>query len=532
MNDDMQGALPPGWMVTDLDHIAEMVRGVSYPKSEASDTPVDGKLPILRATNIQDTILILDHDLVYVPAHRIDEEQYLMLGDIVVCMSSGSKHLVGKAAQLSSEWHGSFGTFCAVARPNKEIEPKYLGYYLQSPNYREFIRKQSSGININNLRQSDIAKLEIPTAPLNEQCRIVAKLEELLTRLDAGVAALKRAQANLKRYKASVLKAACEGKLVPTEAELACAERRTYEPADELLKRILAERRAKWEADLRAKGKDPSKVKYVEPQPPDTSGLPELPEGWYWVRAEQICDFITKGTTPSATKMINGGKGEIPYIKVYNLTYGGSLDFTINPTFIARKTHLAELNRSRVYPGDVLMNIVGPPLGKVSIVPDIYPEWNINQAVAIFRTITGYDRGFLSMCLQNEDILVWAKRRAKATAGQFNLTLEICRDLPVPLAPIAEQRRIVAEAERRLSLISKVDMTINTNLARAERLRQSILRRAFSGKLVPRDLSDEPAGALLERIRNTSAPQPEPQQLALMSDDTTKPSYRARRRKT
>ena len=128
-----------------------------------------------------------------------------------------------------------------------------------------------------------------PLAPLNEQRRIVAAIEEQFSRLDAGVEALKRLQANLKRYKAAVLKAACEGKLVPQNPD--------DEPASELLARILRERRAKWEADQRAKGKDPRKLKYPEPAAPDTDGLPELPEGWVWATVEQLISQLRSGTT-------------------------------------------------------------------------------------------------------------------------------------------------------------------------------------------------------------------------------------------
>ena len=112
-----------------------------------------------------------------------------------------------------------------------------------------------------------------PFPPLREQHRIVAEIEAQFTRLDASVAALRRARANLKRYRASVLKAACEGWLVPTEAELAHSEGRDYEPAGVLLERILAERRARWESREKRRGK------YEEPSAPDASGLPELPEG-------------------------------------------------------------------------------------------------------------------------------------------------------------------------------------------------------------------------------------------------------------
>src|SRR5207302_9044951 len=137
------------------------------------------------------------------------------------------------------------------------------------------------------------------------------------------------------------------------------------------------------------------------------------PAGWEWARAEQLCGFITKGTTPAASKLF-ADSGEVPYIKVYNLTDRGLLDFSVNPTFISRTTHESELARSRVFPDDVLMNIVGPPLGKVSLVPSTHPEWNINQAVAIFRPMPSFDRKFLAYCLLTESVLSWAVRRSKA----------------------------------------------------------------------------------------------------------------------
>ncbi len=141
-----------------------------------------------------------------------------------------------------------------------------------------------AGTTFKEITKSKLRPFSLPYAPLNEQRRIVAKIEELLTRLDAGVASLKRAQANLKRYKASVLKAACEGRLVPTEAELARAEGRSYEPASELLQRILVEREGRGDARRRPL-----------PQPPDTRGLPELPEGWCCTFLKPLLSFERTG---------------------------------------------------------------------------------------------------------------------------------------------------------------------------------------------------------------------------------------------
>ena len=133
------------------------------------------------------------------------------------------------------------------------------------------------------------------------------------------------------------------------------------------MQRILEARRKEW------KGRD----QYKDPDAPIVAGLGALPEGWVYATAEQMCDPIVSGSTPAPAAMFSG-EGEIPFLKVYNLTFDGTLDLTVKPTFVKRETHDGMLARSRSYPGDVLM-IVGPPLGKISIVSDLHPEWNINR---------------------------------------------------------------------------------------------------------------------------------------------------------
>jgi type I restriction enzyme S subunit len=224
---------------------------------------------------------------------------------------------------------------------------------------------------------------------------------------------------------------------------------------------------------------------------------------WRIARAADICEFITKGTTPSADQLL--AVGDIPYLKVNNLTFGGPLDFSRTRTFIRKHVHDDELSRSKVLPGDVLMNIVGPPLGKVGVVPDSYPEYNINQAIARFRPVPGVEARYLALLLRNGEILAWALSRAKTTAGQVNLTLELCRDLPLPIAPEAEQREIVTAVDAAITLSENASAAIDVASARAARLRQAILKKAFEGKLVPQDPNDEPASVLLERIRAARA---------------------------
>ena len=199
-------------------------------------------------------------------------------------------------------------------------------------------------------------------------------------------------------------------------------------------------------------------------------------------RLEDLCFFITKGTTPSKSAMISGN-GEIPFVKVYNLTFNNTLDFSIDPTFVNQDTHTGFLGRSVTYPGDVLMNIVGPPMGKVSIVPNTYPEWNINQAIARFRCLDRLYNKYLAYFLGRSDTVEKMKSKAKATAGQFNLTLEICRDIQIPVPPIEEQKKVVYNIETKLSQQQKISDTVDLALQQAEAMRQSILKKAFEGAL-------------------------------------------------
>jgi type I restriction enzyme S subunit len=394
----------------------------------------------------------------------------VLFAKITPCMENGKMAVVPKLVN----GYGFGSTEFHVLRPKDGMDAKYLYYYISSQSFRaEAERYMTGAVGQKRVSTTYLKQSTIPVAPPNQQKLIVAEIEKQFSRLDEAVANLKRVKANLKRYKAAVLKAAVEGRLVETEAELGRREGRSFETGEQLLQRILENRRSQW------KGKG----KYKEPAAPDTTNLPELPEGWVWASAEQVSDFITKGTTPSAEKLSAGG-GDVQFLKVYNLTFDGSLNASYKAAFVSKHTHESELARSKVQPGDVLINIVGPPLGQVSVVPATLPVANINQAIARFRPIQPISTGYLTLTLRTEDIMQWALRRAKTTAGQSNLTLELCRALPIPLPPVAEQESIVVEVERRLSLVRGVETQVVANLKRAERLRQSILARSFTGTVV------------------------------------------------
>lgn len=160
-----------------LGNVIEQIRGVSYKPSDLNDNLSDDSVVLLRANNIQDGKIVLD-DVVYVSKSKVSESQFLRQGDILVCTSSGSKELVGKAALIDEDLPMVFGAFCKVVRPKIEC-CKYMGHFFQSPYYRKHISEASAGANINNLRNEHIADLHFPLPPLEEQRKIATVLDKI-----------------------------------------------------------------------------------------------------------------------------------------------------------------------------------------------------------------------------------------------------------------------------------------------------------------------------------------------------------------
>lgn len=195
------------------------------------------------------------------------------------------------------------------------------------------------------------------------------------------------------------------------------------------------------------------------------------------VRASDVCDFITKGTTPAANEITKEQhEGYIPYIKVYNLSFDGKLLFNEEPQFISVDIHKNKLARSIVYPNDVLMNIVGPPLGKFAFVTDVFPEWNINQAIAIFRAREKILPRFLLYALIQPRVLQPFLEQAVGIR-QLNLSLEQCRNLEFPLPPLKKQAEFVSFMQQ----TDKSKLTIQQSLDKLEVLKKSLMQKYFDG---------------------------------------------------
>jgi type I restriction enzyme S subunit len=470
--------LPPGWVWTTLEDTCEIIMGQSPPSETYNEEGIG--LPFYQGK-------AEFGDLYPAPVKWCSEPKKIAEADdilISVRAPVGPTNLCREKSCI--------GRGLAAIRPRIAMGSLYFLYWLRYVE-QEWDSK-ATGTTFKAISGSVLRTQEIPLPPLPEQHRIVAEIEKQLTRLDAGVAALRRAQAKLRRYKAAVLKAACEGRLVPQDP--------ADEPASALLQRILAERRERWEAEQIARGKDPKKLKYEEPAPPDTLEVPELPEGWCWATVEQIG---ATGEQPVLTGPFGSNLGRsdfiasgVPVLTIGCLTEQG---LSLDKAFYISDAKASELKRYRVKSGDLLFSRMAT-VGRADMVTTKFEGAIINYHLMRLRLAEDViNPSFFISYVRGSETVVDYVREVNHGATRDGINTRQLLALPVALPPLAEQQRIVAEVERCLSVVEGLEASIEANLKRAGRLRQAVLKRAFEGKLVPQDPNDEPAGLLLERIR-------------------------------
>jgi type I restriction enzyme S subunit len=468
-------------------------------------------VPYLRAANV--TWRGLDFtDVKEMDFNEAEVATYkLKAGDILLAEASGSASEVGKPGVYpeNTTTHCFQNTLIRV-RADATLS-RFLHLHFVKDAVLGAFARTSRGVGIHHLGAEALSAWEVSLPPQGEQDRIVDAVASYLSRLDAAVESLERVQSKLKAYRASVLRAAVEGRLVPTEAELARKDKRTYERADALLARILMGRRHRWEeaelTKMAAAGVTPSdhkwKAKYKAPAPPDTSTLPELPEGWCWAALEQVSD-VQLGQQRAPVHA--AAEEQLPYVRAANITWAG-LDLSD-----VKKMGFPNPDRYRLRTGDVLLSEAsGSPMeaGKPAIWRDQIPGACYQKTLLRVRSLD--ERALLPEYLRLvflRDCVTGKFARLAPGVGIVHLTAERMLVWPIPLAPIDEQRRLVEEVERLESVEGSVKVNASRQVARVARLRQSVLKWAFEGKLVDQDPNDEPAEKLLARIRADRAATP------------------------
>lgn len=427
-------------------------------------------------------------------------KQRLCEGDVLVSMTRPNLNAV---AIVPSQLDGAIGSTGFHVLRTRWMEPGFLYYLVQTSGFVDAMTSVVQGALYPAVRPADINKFQFLLPPRAEQTRIVAKLESLLSDLDAGVAELKAAQKKLAQYRQSLLKAAVEGALT--------AEWRTSntpsETGAQLLERILTERRTRWEAKQRAKfaeqGKTPPKdwqKKYPEPVKPDTSDLPELPEGWVWATIDQCSldeNGITDGPFGSNLKTEHYTESGPRVIRLQNIGDGEFLDARAHIS----EAHYEQLQKHAVCEGDLVVAMLGETLPRACIVPRGIAPAIVKADCARIRLNTELvPSEFLTAALNAEPTRKRVISLVKGI-GRPRVNLVSIRSIAIPIPPLAEQYQILTQLDTALTACQQQQNTIAHALKQSTAQRQNILRAAFAGELVPQDPNDEPASVLLERIR-------------------------------
>ncbi|OIP14738.1 MAG: hypothetical protein AUK53_04940 [Betaproteobacteria bacterium CG2_30_59_46] len=498
-----EATLPSGWKITALENVCELVAG--NPAPQGHQYFEKGKFNFVR---VQDMGRMGDSTYLSETKDKINEQAITKLRlfpkGSVLFTKSGASTLNNQRAILGKDCY--VVSHIAAALPQAGISSEWIYFALVCVDFADLAHSSV----MPSLPLSKVKSIPVVIPPSNEQHRIIAKIEELFSELDKGIENLKTAQAQLKVYRQALLKHAFEGKLT---AQWRAANPDKLEPPAALLARIQTEREQRYRQQLQQwedAGKSGSKPKAPKPLPPLTAEeLTELPEGWITLCVENLFDiedgdrgehYPTKGDFFDA--------GHCLFLNAKNVTKRG---FAFQEmSFISEQKHL-ELRKGTLKRGDMVFTSRGT-LGNIAHYNESieYEHVRINSGMFIIRD---YDISLTPDFLYyhlNSPIITNQIEKLQSGTAQPQLPIREFKSFRFVIPSKVEQQKIVEELESKLSEIDQLDQTIKTSLQQAEALRQSILKRAFSGQLVAQDANDEPAAVLLARIRAVREAQAKP----------------------
>ena len=432
------------WCWVRVSSVCEFVRGITFPASAKEKEPTNTNIPCLRTANVQDELAI--DDLIYVDkAYMKGNKAKLVQKDDIIMSSANSRELVGKTSYVYAvPFPMTFGGFVLTIRA-KTIISKYLFYFLRLEFLSgHFMGESTQTTNIANINTTKLGEYALPLPPLAEQQRIVDRIESLFARLDEAKQKAQDALDSFETRKAAILHKAFTGELT-----------------------------AQWRKEHGV-------------------GM----ESWKNTALQDVCEKIVCGKTPTGSIHPTG---EIPYLKVYNIV-NNNIDFKSTPQFIPVEIHTGKLKSSILKPHDVVMNIVGPPLRKIAIIPDDYPEWNMNQAIVRFRPGASLQYRFLYYALVNPETLDGVISETKGVVGQANISVTQSRNLAIPLPSVSEQTEIIRILDDLLAKEQQAKEAAEGVLEQIDLIKKAILARAFRGELGTNDPSEESAVELLKRV--------------------------------
>jgi type I restriction enzyme, S subunit len=475
------------WQWVRLSEVASILNGAPFDSSMFNTT---GGMPLVRIRDVMAGVTSTYYSGEY------DATYLLGRGDLLVGMDGdfNTGYWGDQIAVLNQR-------VCKLT-PNSEFYDRaLLGYVL--PGYLAVINANTPSITVKHLSSKTVGEIDLPLPPRVEQTRIVEKLEELLSDLDAGVAELRASQHKLAQYRQSLLKAAVEGALTADWRAARASSDEPQETGADLLQRILTERRARWETRQLAKfaeqGKTPPKdwkAKYPKPIAPDTTNLPALPDSWTWASLGQLLESLTSGSRDWAPYY---DRGTCTFVMAQNVR-------PWRPDFSFRQlVDPPEGNRDRarslVETDDLLLTIVGANTGQACRVAEQLEDHFVCQSVALIRLTDSSLSEFVNAVLNSPEHGQKQFREMNYGAGRPHLSFEQIESVLVPLPPASEQQEILHQFDLALMATNDAETQLLNASRCAAAQRKNILKAAFAGQLVPQDPNDEPASVLLERIR-------------------------------
>ena len=484
--------LPPGWKIVQLQDIGKIVSG-GTPSTKVAEYWEEEICWISPAD-------LSGYNQKYISKGNKSISKFGLENSSAKLMPKGSilfssRAPIGYVAIASNSLATNQGFKSII--PNENIFNEYIYYYLKSA--KQLAEKHANGTTFKEISAKAFASLSIPLPPLPEQHRIVEKIEELFSELDDGVASLKKALEQLKTYRQAVLKWAFEGKLTEKWRN---THQDSLEDADTLLEQIKAERKRHYQQQLEdwkqvlkewenngKETKKPTKPQQPKDLPPLTkeelSNLPSLPNGWMWVKVDYLLSLDKKGmTTGPFGTLLKKSEHQISGIPVLGIeNIGNGVFLPKNKIFITEKK-ARELSSFEVSGGDIIISRSGT-VGEICLVPAYFGYSLISTnliRISLNKTIIS-PKFFVFLFLGGGSVREQVKELCKGSTRDF-LNQTILQSIIFPFPSLQEQTQIVQEIESRLSVCDQLEATLTENLDKAEALRQSILKRAFKGKLV------------------------------------------------
>ena len=486
--------VPHGWAWAKLSELGKLDRGRSRHRPRNAKHLYGGPYPFVQTGDIREAVTFIHNFTQTYSEAGLEQSHLWPAGTLCITIAAN----IAETAILGLD--ACFPDSVVGFLPDDDhVSARYVEYYMRT--LQQTLERIAPATAQKNLNLATLREVPIAIPGRKTQQDIVDKLDELFSDLDAGVAALKRARANLRRYRASVLKSAVEGRLTAAWR----SANPGVEPATELLARILRERRQRWEqqqlATYESKGKKPPKnwqSKYKEPAAPDTANLPQLPNGWCWATVEQLGTINEQavltgpfGSSLGRNDFVEQGVG---VLTIGCLTSGGLIWDKAN---YVTPEKADELSRYRLETGDLLFSR-SASVGRVGIVTPEFAGCIVNYHLMRLRLASEViDPRFFMTWVRGSSVVVSYLKEVNHGATRDGINTKSLLGMPVALPPILEQVEIGSQIDVQSSIIHVTDSAITTNEIRSNKLRQCILKCAFEGRLL------EPASSVTRLVESS-----------------------------